>query len=315
MSKIRSGAALIPVVLLLACAPSPGREANGSTSPAQQGHSLLGRPLLALPDTFTSPASPQPIPRDASLDSLLGWGRAAAARWRYRDALELYSRAIELAPMDWRGYRHRGHRYISLRRFDDAVRDLERAHALDSIWFDVEYHRALAHYLLGHFDRAAEIYGACMAQSENHPSTDTVSGQPRRCADIAVDDDSRVAMTDWRYRALRRAGRAREAAQLLESIREGMAVRENLSYYENLRRYAGRVTEGDVLAAAGTDSLRLATSGYGLANYRLAEGDTAGARAMLERLTASPHWPAFAVIAAEADLARLDPARARSARR
>ena len=270
---------------------------------------MLGRPLYAPPDTAPCDCelSVSAMPRAARIDSVIAIGQRLARGWHYRDAVEIYTDGLEIAPGDPRLYRHRGHRYITLRRFRDAATDLDRGNALDSTSFDIEYHRGLAYYLLGRFEKAAEIYGRCMAQAERRAggAGDTSSGTPRLCSDIAIDDDSRVAMTDWRYRALRRAGRHAEAAALLPSITDGMRVRENLSYYENLKRYAGRTTEDAVLTAAGTDSVRVATSAYAMANLKLVEGDTTGARAMLERIVVSPHWPAFAVIAAEADLMRL----------
>ena len=64
-------------------------------------------------------------PDDA--DAWIWFGRRTAYLGHFRDAVEIYTRAIERFPDDARFYRHRGHRYISLRRFDDAISDLERA--------------------------------------------------------------------------------------------------------------------------------------------------------------------------------------------
>ena len=58
--------------------------------------------------------------------------------------------------------RFRGHRYISTRRFDLAVADLEKAIALAPSSFDVAYHLGLAHYLRGEFDAAAKVYRSCL---------------------------------------------------------------------------------------------------------------------------------------------------------
>jgi tetratricopeptide (TPR) repeat protein len=45
----------------------------------------------------------------------------------FRGAVEIYSEGIEKFPHDDRMYRHRGHRYISIREFDRAIADLEQA--------------------------------------------------------------------------------------------------------------------------------------------------------------------------------------------
>ena len=54
-------------------------------------------------------------------------GRRTAYLWRYEEAIEIYTRGLTAHPDDPRLWRHRGHRYISTRRFDLAVRDLEQA--------------------------------------------------------------------------------------------------------------------------------------------------------------------------------------------
>ena len=54
-------------------------------------------------------------------------GRVRRNFWQYREAMDLYSRAMAMAPEDWRPYRFRGHRHISVREFDRAVEDLEAA--------------------------------------------------------------------------------------------------------------------------------------------------------------------------------------------
>jgi Flp pilus assembly protein TadD len=76
---------------------------------------------------------------------VLAAGHALAAAWRFRDAIAMYTRGIAAVPNDARFYRFRGHRYITVRRFTDAARDLDQAATLDSTNFDVAYHQGLAH--------------------------------------------------------------------------------------------------------------------------------------------------------------------------
>ena len=74
-----------------------------------------------------------------------------------------YTRALETAPADARLYRQRGHRYVSVRRFDLAVADLKRAAQLNDRDFDIWYHLGLAHYLRGEFRRMeGELPGALL---------------------------------------------------------------------------------------------------------------------------------------------------------
>jgi tetratricopeptide (TPR) repeat protein len=244
------------------------------------------------------------------VDRFIAAGQARAAVWRYRDAIAVYSRAMRVDPFDARLYRHRGHRFISLRRFDHAVTDLDRASELDSLNFDIEYHRGLAHYLRGDFATAANVYARCLARATDQrlialERSGAFAQGYRSCMSIATDDDSRVALSDWLWRALRRAGRDAEAETILASIRPEMSVVDNVAYHRALLLYKGLATESGLLGAVGQNGLRLETVGYAIANWKLVQGDTAGARATLEEVVKDPWWPGFGYIAAEVELQRL----------
>lgn len=181
-----------------------------------------------------------------------------------------------VAPRDVRLYRYRGHRYISTRRFGEAVRDPEKAVELAPASFDVSYHLGLAYHLSGEFDRAADEYARCMTLSK------TAGQLPegwRSGKTVAIHDDSRVAITDWRYLARRRAGRRQEA---------------------------GLRQESEILAPQRLSGNQLATIGYAVANHHLTAESAARACGLLRRIVMKDgHWNAFGYIAAEAELARL----------
>lgn len=218
-----------------------------------------------------------------NIELLIALGRAQAAAWRYNDAIATYTRGIEIDPSNAMLYRHRGHRYISTRRFDKAIADLDRAARLNEKDFDIWYHLGLAHYLTGQFERAAAAY--------------------ERCRAVADKDDSVIAVSDWLYMTYRRMGKDAESRAVLERIRPDMKVEENKSYFDRLLLYKGLKKEGEILTANLTD-LELATVGYGIANWRLYNGDRAGAEELLRKIVAGKYWPAFGFIAAEAELAR-----------
>ena len=60
-------------------------------------------------------------------DSIIWLGRRTGYLGRYGEAIAIYTKGIERYPNDARFYRHRGHRYLSVRKFDLAVRDFEKA--------------------------------------------------------------------------------------------------------------------------------------------------------------------------------------------
>lgn len=253
--------------------------------------SPAGRPFFARPDTagVVSRAEQAVARHPSDSDTLLALGLALASTWRYRDAVAAYTTALTLAP--WRAilYRHRGHRFISLRRFGEATADLERAVTLDSTSFDIWYHLGLVYYLTGRFDDAAGAY--------------------QRSRAVARSADDTVAASDWLWMSLRRAGREADAVAVASAISDSLTVRENTAYYARLRFYAGRRSEAELRGMMEEGDLAFATVGYGLANWHFVAGDTGRARALLARITDGPYWPAFGFIAAEADLARLGPPR------
>ena len=252
-----------------------------------QATSLLGRELRARTASNEEAATigaaeeaHRPAPFDA--DKAIELGRAYAAVWRYTDAIAVYSVALSKHPDHAMLYRHRGHRHLSVRNLDSGLNDMERAAKLEQGDFDVWYHLGLARYLKRDFSGAAEAY--------------------RRCRETVDDDDGIVAVSYWLYQALSRAGDKEAAAAVLEPIREGMAVEENRAYYDLLRFYKGVIAEAEALPTDG-EPLELATRGYGLANWKIVQGDKAGAREILERVVAGEFWPAFGFLASEVELA------------
>ena len=241
-------------------------------------------------------------PNDA--DNIIWLGRRIAYTGDYRSAVLAFSEGIEKFPNDARMYRHRGHRYISLREFDRAAEDLEFAASLiegtddevepdgapnpmgipvSTLHSNIWYHLGLAYYLKGDLDNALRVYEIAIAETPN--------------------DDMRVATTHWQYMSLRLLGRDEEAASALEPIRTEMNVIESMAYHQLCLLYKG---EGDMAAAlsagitpAGGDSAM-----YGVGNWHYYNGREAEARAMFERMLDDSGWASFGRIAAESDLAR-----------
>jgi tetratricopeptide (TPR) repeat protein len=112
---------------------------------------LLGREVFARPDSDGAIAKADAAlaadPRN--VDLILAAARARDVALQFHAAIDVYTRGLAIAPSDVRLLRFRGHRYISVRQFDRAVADLQRAVALAPSSFDVTYHLALAHYLRG----------------------------------------------------------------------------------------------------------------------------------------------------------------------
>jgi len=244
-------------------------------------------------------------PRDP--DALLWLGRRTAYLGHYREAIDIFTRGVTAFPGDARFLRHRGHRYITVRELDAAIADLEAAASLTagrpdqvepdgipnargvptgSLQSNIWYHLGLARYLKGDFPGAASAWSAALRVA---PTVDMV-----------------VATTYWLVLAQRRAGRDAEARALLETIRPDMDVIENTTYHRLLLDFAG--TRPLVPADSASD-LDRATMAYGLGAWALVNGDTGSARTSFQAARTGGNWAAFGYIAAEAELARLNPRR------
>lgn len=286
----------------------------GAEPRAAEAASLLGKPLVAEPlppdaqarleaQLREAQAAWQEDPDDA--DALIWAGRRTAYLGRYREAIAIFSEGIARHPEDARMYRHRGHRYLTVREIDRAVADLEKADALvtgqpDTIEPDgmpnarniptgtlnsnVWYHLALAYYLQGDFGRAA--------------------GTWRRARDAVANADNLVACSHWLYLALRRAGRDAEAAKVLGPVTPGLDVIENADYYALLQMYRGERTPESLLADAA-DGAGGAAVRYGVGAWQLVNGRREQALALWQTMVNGPDWPAFGNLAAEAELARV----------
>jgi tetratricopeptide (TPR) repeat protein len=294
-----------------------GREDGVAAVPAERPEgaeavSLLGAPLYAPELTAetrarleanlaTAQAAYDRSPENA--DSIIWLGRRIAYFGRYRDAIDVFSRGIELHPSDARLYRHRGHRYITVRELDNAIADFERAAALVSgqpdeveedgapnphniptstLQSNIWYHLALAHYLKHDFEPALVAWREAMRFSDN--------------------DDMHVATADWLYMTLRRLGRDAEAAEVLLPIRADMRILENEAYHQRLLMYRGEVDPESLLQDETGDAVQLATFGYGVGNWYLYNGDRARADEIFRRIIGGQNWAAFGYIAAEAEL-------------
>jgi len=242
--------------------------------------------------------------------NIIWYGRRLAYLDRYIDAINVYTNGLEIHPNSWRILRHRGHRYITIRKFDRAIADLSRAASLaagtepeiepdgipnkqnqplSTVQWNIYYHLGLAYYLQGDFENAKSAYLTCLELSDN--------------------PDILVASTDWLYMTYRRLGEINAAEALLPRISKDMEMIENDSYFNRIMMYKGLLSPDDLLLydeAISDGSLVFATQGYGVGNWHFYNGDTTRAIEIFNKVLESDYWPAFGYIAAEAELARME---------
>jgi len=299
----------------LALAASCNALRSDETEREPEAISLLGRPLYA----------PELGPeRRARLEADLAWALARRAAepegeettiWvgrrlgylgRYREAIDVFSGGLSRHPRSAGLLRHRGHRYITVRELDAAVRDLSLAAELmrglpDEVEADgapnalgiptgtthgnIWYHLGLARYLQGDFERALDAW--------------------RECLETSTNDDMLCATSYWQYLTLRQLDQPARARAALLPIHAHMNVIENFAYRRLLLFYKGELYESELLEGVEAGTVDWPTTMYGLGAWHLLEGRSERARDIFRKIVAGDVWAAFGHVAAEAALARM----------
>lgn len=217
-----------------------------------------------------------------NVDRIIALGVAQSGARQFREAISTFTKGLETAPTNATLYRWRGHRYLSVREFDNAFDDLTRGLALDSTNYGILYHLAIVNFARGDFNRAAELFA---------------KAQPR-----APDAGELAGSTDWLWMSLMRAGRSAEARAML--ARRPDSLRISNAYARRLQLYRGEITPDAVFTPGDTVDVQVATLAYGVGNWYLVRGDTATARTWFDRSVKSGGWPGFGFILSEIELRR-----------
>jgi len=219
-------------------------------------------------------------------DFHLGRCRTLARLQRHTDAIASCTDALKLNPEFAAALLDRGHFLINARQVERAVPDLTRARALNADAYGVAYHLALAHYLLGDYQMAADEYPNCVANAKT--------------------DDNRMACSAWQYVALLRAGRKADAATVLERATPDTKVQSSVAYLDRLLLFKGVKSEDEVAKLMEKDNLQLATVAYGVGLWHLLNGRQARAREYFEKAASPPaQLSGFGSVAAYYELRRM----------
>jgi tetratricopeptide (TPR) repeat protein len=329
MMRVRRYGTIAGLLVLFACGGEPPAEEGRAPAPVF--------PILAVPpgaqaisflgDTLNSPhlgdaarqvylaryaeAEDALAAAPEDVDALIWMGRRTAYLGQYREAIDIYSHGLTIHPDNAQLYRHRGHRYITVREPDNAIADFERAADLtnglpdeveqdglpndqniptSTLQFNIFYHLGLAHYIKGDLEAALATYRSCLA--------------------VSVHPDSVVATSYWLYMTLMRLGMEADAQRVLADINEDMDIIESTAYLDLLLLFKGERTLEDLLGPDGANAtLQSTTMGYGLGVSHLLNGRYSEAYETFERVTSGiRQWAAFGFVASEAELARREPA-------
>lgn len=240
--------------------------------------------------------------KNRTADSIIWFGRRVAYLGDYKGAINIFTEGISKFLKDARFYRHRGHRFITIRCFDEAIKDFETAANLikgkpdeiepdglpnarniptSTLQSNIFYHLGLAYYLKGNFKKALNAYQECLKVSKNN--------------------DMAVATIHWLYMTLRRLGKVKEAEKTVAQVEDNLDLIENDDYYKLIKLYQGKLKPEDLLTN-DANSLGNASVGYGVGNWFLYNGKRDEAMKVFRQITSGNQWASFGFIAAEREL-------------
>ncbi|GHN01231.1 hypothetical protein WSM22_27200 [Cytophagales bacterium WSM2-2] len=290
------------LVFLLLSHTGNGQGANA------QATSLSGKPLFSPPPSAKVLAKSDSIintinsKKNLSEDDYVEIGRQLVATARYKEAVDNYTAGLIKFPSSYKLLRHRGHRYLTLRRLDLTVADLLKARDLikaqPDVWeFDaegkktdtyqhqIEYHLGVYYFLKGSYQPAVAAFEKSLAQ--------------------AHDSKEIVGTTDWLYNSYMRNNQKSEASKLLTTIPPDYKTDQEQAYFKRVMLYKGVIKPNELLdESIPSDKLSIqdVTKMYGLANWYDFNGDKQKAKELYSKIVQTTAWPAFAYLASETEL-------------
>ncbi|MBM3413901.1 MAG: hypothetical protein FJY16_03065 [Bacteroidetes bacterium] len=261
----------------------------------------LSQPVRAKMQADLNLAASQLKENPAGLNELIWAGRRTAYLGNYTEAIDYYTTAIALHAESPEPYRHRGHRWITIRCFDKAITDLSAAAKLikgkqdvveidgmpnekniptSTLHTNIWYHLGLAYYYKGEFINSSEAFKSCLAASTN--------------------SDMFIAAANWYNISLRKAGDTAAANLFLRSVNPNLSLIENFDYLRILKLYIENQEIGNPMAFLKNEAgLGAASYGYGLGVYLQLKGENEKANLVFNHILTLKQWGAFGYIGAE----------------
>lgn len=243
--------------------------------------------------------------KNPTADAIIWLGRRTAYLGNYKESIQIFTDGIAKFPKDARFYRHRGHRFITIRCLNEAIKDFEIAAKLvkgkpdeiepdglpnarniptSTLQSNIFYHLGLAYYLKGDFKKALKAYQECLKVSKNN--------------------DMAVATIHWLYMTYRRLGKLKDANKIIAGVADNLDIIENDDYYKLIKLYQGKLKPEDLMSK-DANTLGDASAGYGVGNWFLYNGKREEALKIFRQITDGNQWASFGFIAAEAELRKI----------
>ena len=282
----------------------PKSEEGVANADQPQAASLSGNALFGLKDKdqriSTAQEAVNKAPNDPELR--LSLGRLQDSHLRFLESISTYGEGVEKFPGDYRFLRMRGQRYLSVRKFEQGLADLQKAAKLVPNSFDAAYYLGLAYYFSGDHAQAAAEFWRCEDQMKRPLKEQANLMGGRSCEGLREEENGRIPLQYWRYLALRRAGLSAEARKYLdEQVNPLLTITVTKPFYEALLFFKGVKEINEMMAGANEGSRDFLTRSSGVATFLFTEGERAQACGIWARNAMDPNWDHLGVINAESE--------------
>ncbi len=197
-------------------------------------------------------------------DSLISLGNALSGQYRFKEAAEIYGKALAIKADDVMLYIRLAGANLSLFRFDEAKKYYDAALYNGASKETTLFYYGMWHYLSGNYEEAAKCLTKC----------------------YPCDNEMKVSIIFWQTLACIMAGKKPE---LLDDL-DGLDVKYHTAYKKISLLIKGNITIEDIEISG--NSLDLAILNYGLFVYTKKE------EYLTECLKNASVWPCVAYLAA-----------------
>ena len=224
-------------------------------------------------------------------EGLLSLAEALCWQLRFREAIDVLTRAIALAPERIEAYRRRGPKYLDTLQFRAALDDYTLCEHTDGVSVESRYRIGMAHYMLREYEAAAAAFSDSLLL-------------------VSRDDDMCIADIYWLVLSLLRTGKNADAHSILrQHYAPDMYVGHHTAYEKAMRVAAGFAELDETLAEleAEPEDLQYVMAVYGLMVLLESRGEPARAAALREKiLRRDGFWYCFSYLAAYSDAAQAE---------
>ena len=301
---------------LTACDSSPKSTSAGLLDDEKNGEaiSFLGETFFRPEDDSSTFLHKDSLLLDAitiyqtdttDLNSIIWYGRRLVSMYRFKDAIDIFSRGIKIHPNAPELYRHRGQQYITLRLPGLAIDDLRKAAALSddrnietepdvvpnkldlpisNLRFNIYYYLGLAWYIKGDFKKAIESLSSC------HP--------------YAINPDLKITEAYWLCLSFLRTDMTVPVDSILLTIDPYAEIIERDAYFRTMLNFKTAVAANRT-AIESQDSITTTIELYGNCIWYEGYDHKTEAADFRRRILQSADWIDIGYIAAEADSSRL----------